>query len=91
MDPADSMRRKRVTAEASEELLLQPIFRNGELVYDRPTLEETKAHARAELSRTHPGIRRLLNPHEYPVGLGPQLHELKHKLIQQARGEAPGA
>ncbi len=88
VDPADSMRRKRVPAEAEAALLLQPIFRGGELVYAQPTLEQTRTHARAELNRVHPGIRRLLHPHEYPVGLGPRLHDLKHTLINRARGEA---
>jgi nicotinate phosphoribosyltransferase len=34
----------------------------------------------------HSGIKRFLNPHQYPVGLESRLHELKTKLIFQARG-----
>jgi nicotinate phosphoribosyltransferase len=34
----------------------------------------------------HPGIRRFMNPHEYPAGLERGLHEFKMRLILDARG-----
>lgn len=88
IDPTDPTRRKRMPEGARAEDLLKPIFRRGELVYAEPTLPAIRQHAREQLRRLHPGIRRLLNPHEYPVGLEPALHELKTRLVLRARGLA---
>ena len=85
VDPADPTRRKRVPAAAAAEPLLLPIFQGGALVYAEPSLAESKARCAAQLARLHPGTRRLLYPHEYPVGLSPRLHTLKQELILKAR------
>jgi nicotinate phosphoribosyltransferase len=42
---------------------------------------------REQLSKVHPGIKRFVNPHQYPVGLERRLHELRTELILRARGE----
>lgn len=86
IDPADLTRRKTFPPAATAENLLVPIFRGGRLVYEPPALETIRAQARTQISRLYRGTRRLLNPHEYPVGLDPKLHELKTKLILQQRG-----
>ncbi len=88
VDPADATRRKHIPVEATWEDLLVPVFRGGELVYAEPPLAEIRARTQAQLARLHPGIKRLLNPHAYPVGLDPELHELKTDLVLRARGEA---
>lgn len=88
VDPADGTRRKRIPAGAKVIELLRPIFRSGQLVYSRPELAETRRFAAEGLSGFYPGVRRLLNPHEYPVGLGPWLFELKQQLILEARPAA---
>ncbi len=49
-------------------------------------LAEIRAHAAAQISRLHAGIRRFLNPHQYPVGLEPSLHETRTRLVLEARG-----
>jgi nicotinate phosphoribosyltransferase len=67
--------------------LLVPIFRGGDLVYDRPTIHAIRNHARTELGRFYAGVKRLLNPHIYPVGLELGLHEAKARLIQEARSQ----
>ncbi|AHF89991.1 nicotinate phosphoribosyltransferase [Opitutaceae bacterium TAV5] len=86
IDPADLTRRKAIPADATAEDLLVPIFRGGRLVYDPPALETIRTHAQTQLSRLYRGTRRLLNPHEYPVGLDPKLHDLKTRLILKQRG-----
>ncbi len=86
VDPGDLTRRKAMPAGAEHEPLLVPIFRGGELVYPEPTLEAIRQRAREQLSGFYPGTRRLLNPHEYPVGLEPALFDLKTELILQNRG-----
>jgi len=88
VDPLDMTRRRRFSKELACVDLLKPVFRSGKLVYDQPSLEQTKDFARTQLGSLHAGIKRLLNPHEYPVGLEVSLHELKTSLILKERGFA---
>jgi nicotinate phosphoribosyltransferase len=85
VDPSNTTRRKAIPADAAREDLLVPIFRGGVLVYEEPTLADIKARAQAQLGQLHAGTKRLLNPHEYPVGLEPGLFELKTELIFKNR------
>jgi nicotinate phosphoribosyltransferase len=57
------------------------------LVYDRPPIHEVRKTAAAQLEKFYSGIKRLLNPHIYPVGLEYNLNELKTKLIEEHRRE----
>ncbi|MFI5169245.1 MAG: nicotinate phosphoribosyltransferase [Vicinamibacterales bacterium] len=86
VDPLDPTRRKRIPAGSTFEDLLLPVMRGGRVVYDPPPLVETQARAKQQVSRLHPGIRRFVNPHQYPVGLALQLFELKTRLVLEARG-----
>ena len=86
VDPLDMTRRKKMSQETEHIDLLVPIFREGRLVYKLPAIVESKNLARKQLSGLHAGIKRLLYPHQYPVGLEQNLHELKTKLILKARG-----
>jgi nicotinate phosphoribosyltransferase len=87
VDPLDSTRRKHMAPEAAFEDLLVPIFRQGKLVYEIPTLVKIRERAQSQIGMFHSGVKRFVNPHEYPVGLELGLHELKMKLILKARGE----
>lgn len=87
VDPLDATRRKHFPATADSEDLLVPVLRRGELVTQLPTLNEIQARARTQLTLLNPGAKRFTNPHQYPAGLELSLHELKTKLILQARGE----
>jgi nicotinate phosphoribosyltransferase len=86
VDPLDPTRRKRIPAGAAHSDLLVPVVRGGRPVYQPPPLAEVRAHALAELARLPPGTKRFLNPHQYPVGLEPALHDLRTRLILGARG-----
>ena len=88
VDPLDSTRRKHLPPETAFEDLLVPVFRRGELVYQTPALTEVRRRAQAQIALFHSGVKRLVNSHEYPVGLELGLYETKTKLILQARGEA---
>ena len=85
VDPNNTTRRKALPADATRENLLVPIFRGGVLVYKEPSLPEIKARAQTQLGHLYAGTKRLLNPHEYPVGLEPGLFELKTELIFKNR------
>jgi nicotinate phosphoribosyltransferase len=87
VDPVDFTRRKVVPRKTPYVDLLQPIFRSGQLVYNNPSAVEIKEYSKEQLRRLHPGIKRLLNPHQYPVGLEQSLHQLKTDLIMIARND----
>jgi nicotinate phosphoribosyltransferase len=88
VDPHHPTRRKVIPIDATREELLVPIFRDGQLVYAEPTLLEIRARTQTQLAQLYSGIKRLLNPHEYPVGLEPGLSDLKNQLILQHRPAA---
>ncbi len=85
VDPADPTRRRDQAQETTQEDLLVPILRHGGLVYGRPPLADIRARTQAQLALFHSGVRRLDNPHQYPVGLEAGLHERKMDLIRAAR------
>lgn len=62
-----------------------PIFINGELVYEEPTLEETRNYASEQIKTIYPESQRLYNPHTHHVGLSKELLTLKRKMIMDAR------
>lgn len=86
VDPGDPTRRKRFEPGTAFEELLVPVFRGGALVYELPALSEIRERTFVELERFDPSIRRLVNPHAYPVGLERGLHDVKTRLILEARG-----
>ena len=87
VDPLDLTRRKHIDQKAPFEDLLVPVFRSGKLVYQPPPLAEVRQRAQNQLASFSSGIKRLLNPHLYPVGLELGLSNLRTKLILKARGE----
>ena len=88
IDPADPLRQKRLPPDAGTEELLVPILRAGKLVYQVPPLAESRERTKTQLAALHPSLKRLLNPHTYPVGLEPGLYETRNRLIAQARSFA---
>jgi nicotinate phosphoribosyltransferase len=87
VDIADVTIKRRIAGTAKFHDLLVPIFRQGNLVYERPSISESRSLAQTELSRFPGGVKRLLNPHVYPVGLELGLHESKARLMQYTRSE----
>ena len=86
VDPMDPTRQRSLPTAGEFEDLLVPIFRKGQSVYDPPSIHEARERTRSQLALCHSGIRRFVNPHQYPVGLEAELFELKSRLIRQARG-----
>jgi nicotinate phosphoribosyltransferase len=85
VDIADISIRKKITASAHYRDLLVPIFRRGNLVYERPSIHQLRSLAQNELGHFYSGVKRLLNPHIYPVGLELGLYETKIRLMQETR------
>jgi nicotinate phosphoribosyltransferase len=89
VDPADPTRRRELPADAAGEDLLVPVFRRGKRVYHPPPLAEARARTKDQLGLLHAGVKRFLNPHQFPVGLEKHLHDLRTRLVLEAR-KAPG-
>lgn len=85
VDPLDLTRKKRLTSDMQSKDLLQPIFRKGELVYGQPSLDDIRKNVKNELSRFHDGVKRLIHPHLYPVGMEKSLYDRKIQMINEAR------
>ena len=85
IDPFDETRRREFAASEPYEDLLLPVLRNGTSVYARPSLPAIRERAADQLRQCHAGIKRLLNPHRYPVGLEQGLYRLRNELILNAR------
>ena len=85
VDPQDMTRQKRMPGDAQFSDLLVPIFRQGRRIYDSPPLPQIKARVTQELNGFHSGIKRFVNPHQYPVGLEKSLYALKTDLILRSR------
>ena len=85
VDVADVTLHKTIPGSAKYHDLLVPIFRGGHLVYERPSIHQMRGLAQSELGRFYAGVKRLLNPHIYPVGLELGLYESKSRLMQETR------
>jgi nicotinate phosphoribosyltransferase len=85
VDVKDPQRRKRMPDDAQGKDLLVPVARGGRIVREPESLDAIRARASSELNRLHPGVRRFLNPHEYPVGLDVSLHDLRACMVRDAR------
>jgi nicotinate phosphoribosyltransferase len=73
---------------AEIEPLLVDVLREGELVYDLPSIEEMRHIRQADVRRLDPGVRRLMNPHVYHVSLSQRLWDLKQELIQSVMSKS---
>ncbi|MBS5909912.1 MULTISPECIES: nicotinate phosphoribosyltransferase [Paenibacillus] len=66
--------------------MLQPIFEDGELVYELPSLEEIRKYHQTQLSLFWPEYLRKLNPEIYRISLSQEAWELKQKMIEDYLG-----
>ena len=62
-----------------------PVFKNGELVYKLPTLEEIKRTCAYGVSTLWPEVKRFDYPHQYYVDLSAKLMALKDEMLKQGR------
>lgn len=82
--PLETWKQKELTNYQIRDLLV-PIFKNGQLVYQTPNIEETKAYCNDEFNTLYEEIKRIDNPHEYYVDLSDKLRKLKEELINTHR------
>ena len=82
--PLETWKQKELTNYQVRDLLV-PIFKDGQLVYQTPNIEETKAYCNDEFNTLYEEIKRIDNPHEYYVDLSDKLRNLKEELINTHR------
>lgn len=85
VDPLDVTRRRQLPEGGQSEDLLVPVFRGGRRVYTPPPLEACRTRARLQVASLHAGVRRFVNPHQFPVGLERRLSDLRVELTLAAR------
>lgn len=81
-DPDATWKRKMVYNFTAKELQV-PIFRNGELVYQLPTLEEIRTYCKAQVDTLWEEVRRFDNPQTYYVDLSQKLWDVKYGLLKR--------
>ncbi len=79
-DPRATWKRKTVSNFTAKEIMV-PIFRNGELVYQLPTLKEIQDYCRQQVDMLWDEVKRFDNPHAYYVDLSDQLWNIKEDLL----------
>ena len=85
--PTEPWKRKILTNYYYKELQV-PIFSNGKLVYDVPTIEEVRDYHQKQMQTLWPEVKRLSKPHLYFVDLSQKLFDLKNELITEKRNQA---
>jgi nicotinate phosphoribosyltransferase len=85
VDPMDLTRRKSMSPNTPFRDLLVKIFDNGTLVYQKPTVHESRKKTLFELETIHKSVKRFANAHAYPVGLEKGLFDMKTNLILKLR------
>jgi nicotinate phosphoribosyltransferase len=85
VDPLEPARRMAITDAATAEDLLVPVFRDGRRVYQPPSLVEIRRRTQLQLALLHGGVKRLVKPQRYFVGLEQGLDQRRRRLIRAAR------
>ena len=80
-DPENTWKRKVVYNYTAKELQV-PIFKNGELVYELPTLEQIRDYAIAQVDTLWDETKRFDNPQTYYVDLSQKLWDIKYGMLK---------
>ena len=80
MDPYENWKTTELNNYVLKELLI-PIFKNGKLVYELPSLKKRQEYCSKEIQTLYPEVLRINKPHGYYVDLSIELLELKNKMI----------
>lgn len=80
IDIENEWNRKQVTNYEAKELQV-PIFKDGNLVYQEPSLEEKRVYCDDQMGTLYDEVKRLDNPDKYYVDVTKKLLNLKKELI----------
>ena len=79
-DPNATWKTKTLTDFTAKELLV-PIFKDGECVYESPSIQEIADYCRGQIDLLWDEVKRFENPHDYYVDLSQQLYQIKNILL----------
>ncbi len=79
-DPENTWKTMTITDYYMREMLV-PVFENGKLVYNCPTLMDIQRYANGEMDSFWAEYKRLHSPHRYKVDLSRPLYDLKQALL----------
>ncbi len=79
-DPVHTWKKKLVENFTAVEIRRQ-IFKEGKLVYQIPSIEESRAFCAAEVENLWDEVKRFENPHRYYVDLSEKLWKIKQDLL----------
>lgn len=85
-DPLFTWKMKKMKNYKAREMQVT-IFKDGELVYDEPSLEEIASYRKEEVESLWDEVKRYDTPHNYYVDLSQKLWNLKQKLILEAKSK----
>lgn len=79
-DPDATWKKKTISNFRAKELLV-PIFKDGALIYKKPSLDEIRDYCREQVATLWPEVLRFDNPHIYYVDLSHRLLKIKNDLL----------
>jgi nicotinate phosphoribosyltransferase len=79
-DEHQTWKRKTIKDFTAKELLV-PIFIGGELVYEIPSIDETRAYCADCVAHLWEEVKRFDNPHAYYVDLSQRLFDIKQQML----------
>ena len=83
-DPVETWKAKTLTNYTTRKLLVE-IFRNGELVYEKPSIAEIRNYCTKQIDTLWDSIKRFENPHNYYVDLSPKLWKIRDDILRGYR------
>lgn len=84
-DPEVTWKRKVVDNFHIEELLI-PVIKNGEVIYNTPSMPEIQEYCKSQVKELWDEVKRFENPHNYYVDLSQKLWDIKHDLLKNGKG-----
>ena len=77
--------KKKLVEDFTVKELLVPVFKNGECVYESPSLPEIKKYCEEQVGLLWDEVKRFENPHTYYVDLSKKLWDIKQELLYKSR------
>ncbi len=84
-DPDFTWKRKEVENFVARKLLV-PVFKNGECVYNEPTIDDIRDYCAEQIDNLWEEVKRFENPHTYYVDLSEELWRIRKDLIEEYKG-----
>lgn len=79
-DPNATWKTKTISDYTAKELLVE-VFKNGECVYESPSIQEIADYCKSQIDLLWDEVKRFENPHTYYVDLSKKLYDIKNILL----------